>query len=321
MAKRGDAYQQAVAEVASALDPSARVDVSVWIESPDGRRDLDVAVRRSSEDPAPLVLIECKDWGRPIGIGAIDALESKRRDLGVSLAMICSNSGFTVAAIRKAARVGIPVLSALIEGDSRIRIEVEEEIFTKRINIARLDSTWQFLVPNAQELFGPGTTARDLLVDDRLAGAWVRDKAITFAATSAESRQVVVKYSFKEPVLLHVREIVVPAKGVDLTMNVTIQWCSQVVQIGASSGMYDYLRERVVFGPGAGQYLLKNVDFNKWSPLAHVPPELLTPPTPREREMVVCLAIVTGMDVYDDAPAPTLDLLVDRREITETRLD
>jgi len=52
-----------------------------------------------------VVVIECKDWNRPIGIAFIDALDSKRRDLGASIAMICSNSGFTSDALRKAARV------------------------------------------------------------------------------------------------------------------------------------------------------------------------------------------------------------------------
>lgn len=76
------------------------------MDGPDGRRDLDVAIRPNGGGSALLAVIECKDWNRPIGIGFIDALNSKRRDIGAPVAMICSNSGFTADALRKAARVG-----------------------------------------------------------------------------------------------------------------------------------------------------------------------------------------------------------------------
>jgi hypothetical protein len=318
MSKLGDAYQEAVADVARILDPNARVDVGVWVTGPDGRRDLDVAVYPFPNNPTPLVLIECKDWGRPVGIAAIEALESKRRDLGVSVAMICSNSGFTADAIRKAARVGIPVLSALVEGDSRIRIEGQEEIFTRRIMVTHSESTWHFLVPNVQEFVPPGTTGRDLVFDDKLVSAWVREKTIWFAGMSTRSRQVIAKYKFKRPIQLHVRDTILPVNGVDLTMDVRVQWCSQIVQIGASSGMYDYLRKRVIFGPGTNQYLLKNVDLDKWAPVDDVPAQLLVPPTPGKKEMLVSLATVTGVDTCDEAPAPDVDSLVDKSEVTET---
>ena len=119
MSKLGDAYQDAVADVARKIFPDAKVEVGQWIHGPDGRRDLDVVVYAEPASKNRQLLIECKDWNRPIGIAEIDALESKRRDLPVKIAMICSNSGFTADALRKAARVGMPTLSALMEGDDR----------------------------------------------------------------------------------------------------------------------------------------------------------------------------------------------------------
>lgn len=85
MAKLGDAYQEAVAQVVRTLDPRARIEVGAWTEGPDGRRDLDVAVWPSAPGAPRFVLIECKDWQRPVGIAAVDALESKRRDLAQPL--------------------------------------------------------------------------------------------------------------------------------------------------------------------------------------------------------------------------------------------
>lgn len=96
--KAGDTYQGIVTAVAKAIHPSAEVTKADWVDGPDGRRDMDVAIRYSNPQPS-LVLLECKDWQRPVGIGAIDALESKRRDLGASKALIYSNSGFTKQAL------------------------------------------------------------------------------------------------------------------------------------------------------------------------------------------------------------------------------
>ena len=74
--------------------------MGVWTNGPDGRRDPDVVVREKGAGAAPLAVIECKDWNRPIGIAFIDALDSKRRDVGASVAMISSNSGFMSDALR-----------------------------------------------------------------------------------------------------------------------------------------------------------------------------------------------------------------------------
>jgi len=134
--KRGDDYQLAVAQVANSIDPAAQIVVGTWVDGPDGRRDLDVAVR-SADGNDLLAVIECKDWNKPIGIAFIDALDSKRRDLGTKAALICSNSGFTADALRKAARVGIPTLAALIEGDSRIRVIIKQQVYTRLVTFER----------------------------------------------------------------------------------------------------------------------------------------------------------------------------------------
>ena len=132
MPKAGDAYQDAVAEVARQLDPNARIVVGEWIEGPDGERDCDVGVYPASASPR-FVYIECKDWKRPVGIEVVDALESKRKDVNADIAILCSNSGFSADALRKAARVGIPALSALgmtffIDPHSRRKLYVPVEL-------------------------------------------------------------------------------------------------------------------------------------------------------------------------------------------------
>jgi hypothetical protein len=67
------------------------------MEGPDGKRDCDVSVRGMRQGVPYFALVECKDWKKekPVGIGVVDALDSKRRDLNADLAVIYSNSGFT----------------------------------------------------------------------------------------------------------------------------------------------------------------------------------------------------------------------------------
>ncbi len=65
--KLGDAYQDLVGEIQRALDPGASVDVGIWVEGPDGRRDCDVRVRGTVNGATRFILIECKDWAAPVG--------------------------------------------------------------------------------------------------------------------------------------------------------------------------------------------------------------------------------------------------------------
>ena len=112
--KKGTPNEVVLAEVIRAMDPHAIVTQGEWVSGPDGRRDRDVFVTGTLDGQRRTVLIECKDYdplktGR-VGIGVVDALESKRRDLNVDVSMICSNAGFAQDAVRKARRVGIGLI-------------------------------------------------------------------------------------------------------------------------------------------------------------------------------------------------------------------
>jgi len=316
MAKPGDAYEEAVAEVVRTLDPRARIEVGAWTEGPDGRRDLDVALWPSAPGAPRLVLIECKDWQRPVGIAAVDALESKRRDLDATVAIICSNSGFTADALRKAARVGIPALSALIEGDGRVRVQVEEEIYTQKITVTRCDSTWHF--PDAKSIVPAGTSSREIIYDGRLVAAWVRDKCLALLGMPTRSSEVILNCKFRTPLQFRFRGAVVPVIGCDLKVSYTVQWCSQVVYVDASAGMYDYLRRRVILGEGIRQYHIKQVDFDRWVPVDFVPEHLLEGDFLEPGEARVSMALVMGLDTVDGAPAPHLDSFIESEEVQGT---
>lgn len=250
--KRGDAYQDAVALVAKSICPSAVIEVGAWIDGPDGRRDLDVVVRPNGAGVAPSVVIECKDWNRPIGIAFIDALDSKRRDIGAASAMICSNSGFTADALRKAARVQMPALAAPIEGDDRIRVVVREQIYTRIVEFAHHSPLFHH--PNLSDeqkgaLAGPIGT-QEWTYQGKSVEAWVAAKLLKIAGFATHSRSFLAIFRFREPIRFDVRGCNVPVDRVDIRAAFTVQWMTQIAEIGASQGMYDYLQKVVVLDPG-----------------------------------------------------------------------
>lgn len=68
---------------------------------------------------------------------------SKRHDLKADFAFICSNSGFTKGALRKARRKGITPVSILSAGDDRIKLVISKEIyFRKDIQIDPIEHTY-----------------------------------------------------------------------------------------------------------------------------------------------------------------------------------
>jgi Restriction endonuclease len=132
MRKHGRGFELVVAEVARAMEPAATVEQGVWVNGPDGRRELDVVITGEVDGQPRTVLVECKDFapGRSVGIEYVDALDSKRDDLGLEVALLCCNAGFTAPAVRKAARVGIGLIGVMKRGDLRIRLSIAQTVYT-----------------------------------------------------------------------------------------------------------------------------------------------------------------------------------------------
>jgi hypothetical protein len=322
--KRGDEYQRAVAEVAQSLVPTALVEVGSWVNGPDGRRDLDVVVR-PTPDSAPMVVIECKDWNKPIGIAFIDALDSKRRDIGSPVAMICSNSGFTADALRKAARVGIPALAALIKGDQRIRVVVREQIYTRVVEYRHHSPQFHYprLSDEALVALSDLSYTKDWTYGGKSIESWIAAKLLTIAGMATRSRSFLVRFKFRQSIQFAFRNIPVEVVGVDIRAAFTVQWMTQVAEIGASQGMYDYLKRVVVFGPGPYQFHV-TVNSETWGkpvPVEEVPPRLLTPMDQQTRPTVpfseMSLEMIKNMPQSDPKDAPNLDEFILSEEIED----
>ena len=67
MPKAGEEYQELTALVAKALDPDANIKTGIWVEGPDGDREVDVEVRGTVDGVPHFIHIECKDWSKRPG--------------------------------------------------------------------------------------------------------------------------------------------------------------------------------------------------------------------------------------------------------------
>jgi len=250
---------------------------------------MDVLITGTADGQERTVVIECKDFDPkrtgPVGIGYVDALESKRRDVNVHVALICSNAGFTADATRKARRVGIGLIGVMRKGDKRIRILVPEELYTRRIKVESLTIA---LRQAGSPVNMDGVPFDAILYERMPIGNWIRRRVMLLLG------------------LLQVPSGPVSVDRIDYHLRITGCWFAQQVTLDASAGVYDWLRRRVRLAPGPSQFHINNVDINAGEPIETPPDEELhQSPDLRHGEMALRLLAVDGLGAYE--PAPELD--------------
>ena len=262
MAKAGDTYRELVGLVMAALDPGSVVKTEQWIMGPDGERDMDVEVRGSLNGLPHFVLVECKDHARPIGIGFVDAFESKIRDLRPDRAVMFSNSGFTRDALRKANRVGIEVASALKAKDKTIKIKVHREVIARRLTLSfRRMVAYPFdgCPPELEDNWD----VHHLLFDGQPVLHWVRKKMTDLASADCGCTDIIYMCTFRHEERWTYREKAMMIGGLKLYFECKQDWVSQTVETDVSLGYYDYSKRTVVV-PDKHWYALNLIDNNAW---------------------------------------------------------
>jgi hypothetical protein len=262
MPKKGDEYQEIVGAVQRALDQGADVRVGAWEQGPDGRRDRDVQVRGTRHGRPFFTLVDCKDWRRPVGIGAIDALESKRRDLAADLAVVFSNSGFTRPAIRKATRVGIDCASALVAGHKRVRPILEREFVAPRLSVDRY-SIEVFFPKEFAASFPATTDMQDLTTQGLPVVNWIQGKSAELLRLHPGNFHIVATYAFKQPTEFDLSRVPLLLTGLRLRLWCSKKWYAQRVSVDVSTGLYDHITGKVVI-PDQQSYLLGPFSFKDW---------------------------------------------------------
>ena len=264
-------YRQLVASVTYAFDPHATLSVGNLVGTPDGIRTVDIEVRTSGKDGAPLLTaIDVIDLpsGRKVDIGAVDAADSKRSDIKADAMLLCSNTGFEPDAISKAKRKNIGLISILRQGDKRVKAIIEEEIYLRKIDITPVNITWngdglQNLNPDPEVLdYNGGSVA-----------AWLQLKASLVAGMNPELvASITDTFNLIKPTDFYKNGKRITLKSMAVSFTPRVQWLSQVVKLDAATGIYDYVRGRVLLAPGKNSYTISGIDFDHATPLSSPPP-------------------------------------------------
>ena len=305
MSKRGKEYERVVAAIAQAFDQRAKVETGKWVTGPDGRRELDVLISSWSEDPNLRILIECKDFNPrttgPVGIGYVDALDSKRNDVGASNAFLCCNAGFTREAVRKAIRVGIGLIAVMKKGDSRLRHRLIDEAFYRKVRIT--GSTMHF---DPTEGLLPDLPPLGLLFEGSPVANWVHHRAALIVAHNpVVAGTLQQSISFAKPLLFTWECGQATFTKIGISFTIEGSWYSHETEIDSDAGIYNWTRRRVLLAPVNNSLIYKNVDFDKGTPILTEPDSSMFRRALQRGETHLELLIIDGM--HSSSPLPGID--------------
>lgn len=107
-------FEEFVASIQKQLTPNAVVAHNEKITGKSGvERQLDIVVRYNLGQFNILVVMDCKDWKKPVDIGDVGAFCDQVEDVGANKGAIVCNVGFTEGAIKRAQEKGIDLLRAV----------------------------------------------------------------------------------------------------------------------------------------------------------------------------------------------------------------
>ncbi|MBK8959764.1 MAG: DUF2034 domain-containing protein [Proteobacteria bacterium] len=306
---RGRAFQKLVSEVARAFDSDAVVTEGEWVPGPDGRLDMDVAIRGYIEARPVLVVVECKDFSLSatgkVGREFVDALDAKRHDLGATVAIICSNSGFTADALRKAKRKGIGMISVLREGDDRVKAEIQEELILRCIYFGDWRFTYHSETNIAEAL--ESHHLHSVKFGARSLDAWLQYRAFLVAKENPSvNTRLRASFRFTKPLAFCCGANPITLSGAEVGFIYRTEWRRQTIRLDATLGIYDYLRGRSTCS-GENQYMINGVDWDTADP-CELPSDWTPVPTALlPGEMIVEIVIVDGMDLAVSISLPDLE--------------
>lgn len=110
----GISLEKAVARIQQMMDPNSTVNHNELIRDRRGiERQFDVVLRGTLGGYQVLGVIECKDYGRRVGLETVDEFAKKSEHVNAHIRVIVSKSGFTTSAIKAARHEGISTLSLI----------------------------------------------------------------------------------------------------------------------------------------------------------------------------------------------------------------
>ena len=314
MSKPGKEYQQIVAAVEQVFNPGASVSVDVLDKGPDGRLDHDVLIVGTRDERPWRAHIECKDWKVPVGREVVDALDSKRQDCDVDLAIIYSNSGFTKDALSKAGRKGILTMSALRMDDGRIHVIRDEERIAKRHGIKH----YEFALQVASEAAAPpqaGWTLGDVTYEGLSVQNWISAVSEELFIRYKNSSLVIAEYVFSNKTEFDVCGVPVTVTGIRLVIQIERKCVSKAVKIDCSLGAIDQRLHQLRLPKGETFYVA-NFGDEGWAECDMSPDEwdelvsVGQPTEPKLASIPVCVTISSRIPPLNDDGVPPIDTII-----------
>jgi Restriction endonuclease len=262
MAKAGDAYRDLVGTVMAALDPGSAVKTEQWVTGPDGERDMDVEVRGTLNAVPHFIVVECKDHARLIGIGFVDAFESKIRDLKPPRAIMFSNSGFTRDALKKANRVGIEMASAMKAKDETVKIEVHRELVARQLTLT-FRTVFLYPFDGHPHEIEEKWKVEDLLFDGLPVVHWISEKMKLIASEHDAANRIWYLCTFRHEPRWSYHGESLKVGGLKFSFTRKKDWVAQTVKTDVSLGYYDQLKKSVVV-PDQQWYTPGVIDREAW---------------------------------------------------------
>jgi hypothetical protein len=114
------AFERLVAALQRRLDPAAVVTWDERVEGRSGRkRQLDVVVRGRVGIAPIMLVVECKEYSKPVGIELVEAFFGKLADVGADRGVMVARTGFTKDALSRAeeARIITSVVRPALDTD------------------------------------------------------------------------------------------------------------------------------------------------------------------------------------------------------------
>lgn len=273
-------YRNLVAEIIHAFEPSAYISVGGVLLGPDGERTVDIQVWPVRSDiPGPIIIdVIDRNDGKPVGIEAVDAADSMRRDVRAKVLLLCSNTGFDDSAIKKAKRANIGLISALKQGDKRIRAKIEEELYLRKVDVAQVTSIYDGETPKDIEVIKQYMTrTHDITYEGGSVDGWLQERImmVVFQNPKVEGA-LIARYEFKRPTQFLLKGHKLTLRAISIRFHPRVQWLSQIVTLDAKAGIYDYVRGHVRFSDGPNSYVISGVNFDTATPI-NSPPDISNP--------------------------------------------
>jgi hypothetical protein len=168
----------------------------------------------------------------------------------------------------------------------------------------------------------PGTQQEQITYEGIPVFNWLTSRAAIFvAANPIVTGRHTLSFRFRGPVELGVPGGSTFARALRTSFEISGGWFAHKIEIDATSGVYDWLRQTIRLGPGPKQVIYKGIKFGEGGTPVDCPPELdlVMPRALRSGEFALWVVDLGHIKMPDSVP--DLDRFVVPADLEPLRID